>query len=123
MTIKQFEEIECWKLARELTRMVYNLAKGAEFARDFALRDQITRAAGSSMHNIAEGFDAGTNPEFIRFLRFSKRSATEVQSQLYVALDQRYISQEQFDETYEQARLVRAKAGAFIHYLTNNRKP
>lgn len=75
------------------------------------------------MHNIAEGFYSGTNPEFIRFLRFSKRSATEVQSQLYVALDQDYISKEQFDETYEQARLVRAKAGAFIHYLSNNRKP
>lgn len=123
MTIKRFEDIECWKLARELTRMVYTLAKGAEFARDFALRDQITRAAGSSMHNIAEGFDAGTNPEFIRFLRFSKRSSTEVQSQLYVALDQEYITQSQFDDAYEQARLVRAKAGAFIHYLSHNRKP
>lgn len=123
MTIKQFEDIECWKLARKLTQMVYSLAKGTEFSRDYGLRDQITRAVGSTMHNTAEGFDSGSNPEFIRFLRFSKRSATEVQSQLYVALDQGYISQEQFDETYEQARLVGAKAGAFIHYLTNNRKP
>ena len=123
MTIKRFEDIECWKIARDLSRMVYSLAKGTAFARDFGLRDQITRAAGSTMHNIAEGFDAETNPEFIRFLRFSKRSATEVQSQLYVALDQGYISQEQFDDTYEHARLVRAKEGAFIHYLSNNRKP
>ena len=103
--------------------MVYSLARGAEFARDFGLRDQITRASGSSMHNIAEGFDAGTNPEFIRFLRFGKRSATEVQSQLYVALDQQYITRDQFVEAYEQARLVRAKTGAFIHYLESNRKP
>lgn len=123
MTIKRFEDIESWQLARELTRMVYQLTENEKIGRDFGLKDQITRAAGSVMHNIAEGFDAGTNPEFIRFLRFAKRSATEVQSQLYIALDRAYISQDQFDETYEQARLTRAKVGAFINYLSNNRKP
>jgi four helix bundle protein len=123
MTIKRFEDIECWKLARELTRMVYTLTENDRFSRDFGLRDQITRAAGSVMHNIAEGFDAGTNPGFIRFLRYAKRSATEAQSQLYVALDRAYISNDEFERTYEQARLTRSKIGAFVHYLSKNREP
>jgi len=88
MRIDRFEDIEAWQLARELTRKVYDLTKKAKFARDFGLKGQIQDAAGSSMHNIAEGFDSETNPEFVRFLRYAKRSCTEVQSELYVALDQ-----------------------------------
>jgi four helix bundle protein len=80
------KDIEAWQLARELTRKVYGLAKKTKFARDFGLKRQIQDAAGSSMHNIAEGFDSETNPEFIRFLRYAKRSCTEVQSELYPAL-------------------------------------
>jgi len=88
MGIEQFEDIEAWQLARELALKVYALTKNTKFAKDFGLRGQIQDAAGSSMHNIAEGFDSETNPEFIRFLRYAKRSCTEVQSQLYMALDQ-----------------------------------
>ena len=117
MNITQFEDIEAWRLARELTAEVYQLSSVGGFSRDFGLRDQITRAAGSSMHNIAEGYDAESTPEFIRFLRYAKRSCTEVQSELYVALDQSYIDQTQFNKTYELARLTRAKIGAFINYL------
>src|SRR5437588_117680 len=97
MTIRRFEDIEGWQLARELTKRVYAVAMRGAFARDFGLRDQITRASGSAMHNIAEGFDGGSNAEFVKFLRYSQRSCSEVQSQLYVALDQTYISQDEFD--------------------------
>ena len=69
------------------------------------------------MHNIAEGFDAGSNAEFIRFLNYAKRSCTEVQSELYVALDSRHLAQLQFNTLYDQVRLTRAKIGAFIQYL------
>ncbi len=103
MPIRCFEDIEGWQLARELTRQVYAVAHHGEFSRDFGLRDQITRAAGSTMHNIAEGFDGGSNPEFIKFLRYSQRSCSEVQSQLYVALDQGYLTQGEFDAIYAQA--------------------
>ncbi|MBW1862656.1 MAG: four helix bundle protein, partial [Deltaproteobacteria bacterium] len=80
---------------------------------------------GSSMHNIAEGFDSETNVEFIRFLRYAKRSCTEVQSELYVALDEDYISTEEFKDTYEQARRTRAAVRGFINYLRKyeERKP
>ena len=123
MSIRRFEDIEGWQLARELTRLVYGVAMRGAFAKDFGLRDQITRAAGSSMHNIAEGFDGGSNAEFIKYLRYSKRSCSEVQSQLYVALDQAYISQEEFDAIYQQASLTHSKVGGFIRYLLNTPNP
>ena len=87
MKIERFEDIEAWQLARQLTHKVYGLTRKAKFSRDFGLRGQIQDAAGSSMHNIAEGFDSETNPEFVRFLRYAKRSCTEIQSELYVAMD------------------------------------
>lgn len=117
MSIQRFEEIEGWQLARALTNAIYDVATVGEFARDFGLKDQITRAAGSSMHNIAEGFDSGTNPEFVKFLRYAQRSCTEVKSQLYLALDRRYITQTQFDQIYQQADKTHAKIGGFIRYL------
>ena len=117
MTIRKFEEIEGWQLARELTKQVYAIAMVGAFAKDFGLRDQITWAAGSAMHNIAEGFDGGSNAEFAKFLRYSQRSCSEVQSQLYVALDQLCINQEQFETIYEQAAQTHAKVGGFINYL------
>jgi len=93
------------------------MAMRGAFAKDFGLRDQITRASGSAMHNIAEGFDGGSNAEFVKFLRYSQRSCSEVQSQLYVALDQAYISQGEFDSIYKQVALTHAKVGGFIRYL------
>ena len=119
MAIENFEEIETWQLARELTRMIYELTKKDRFARDYGLKDQIQKAAGSSMHNIAEGFDSETHAEFKRFLRYAKRSCTEVQSELYVALDQAYINQIEFTDVYEQARRTRAAVRGFINYLNS----
>ncbi len=78
MKIEHFEDIEVWQLARELTSKVYRLTKKTNFEKDYGLKRQIQEAAGSAMHNIAEGFDSETNAEFIRFLRYAKRSGTEV---------------------------------------------
>jgi len=117
MKIEHFEEIEAWQLARKLTQKVYSLTKHPEFVKDYGLKSQIQEAAGSSMHNIAEGFDSETNAEFIRFLRYAKRSCTEVQSELYVALDQKYISTDEFKDVYEMARQTRAAIRGFINYL------
>lgn len=117
MRIDKFEDIEAWQLARELTQKIYNLTKKSMFARDFGLKSQIQDASGSSMHNVAEGFDSETNREFIRFLRYAKRSCSEVQSELYIALDQNYINQEEFQEVYEHAGRTRAAIRGFIKYL------
>ncbi|MDA3832828.1 MAG: four helix bundle protein [Spirochaetales bacterium] len=117
MRIDRFEDIEAWQLARELTRKVYGLTEKARFARDFGLKGQIQNAAGSSMHNIAEGFDSETTPEFVRFLRYAKRSCTEVQSELYIALDQQYITKAEFQDVYNYAGRTRAAIRGFIKYL------
>ncbi|MEM6884090.1 MAG: four helix bundle protein [Verrucomicrobiota bacterium] len=108
-------------MGRELTRGIYAITKQKGFKEDFGLRDQILRASGSVMHNIAEGFDGGSNAEFIKFLRYSQRSASEVQSQLYVALDQNYVSEIQFKEIYALAEKSKRKVGGFINYLLSSK--
>jgi four helix bundle protein len=122
MPITHFADIEAWQLARELAKQVYSRTRCGDFSKDFGLRDQIQRAAGSAMHNIAEGFDSGSDVEFIRFLRYAQRSCTEVQSELYVALDQKYISDRQFQELFDQASKTRAKIGGFVKYLMSSTK-
>ncbi len=80
MKIERFEDLQCWQKARQLANIIYDLTGHQSFSRDFQLRNQIRDAAGSVMHNIAQGFDSGTDPEFIRFLKIARRSASEVQS-------------------------------------------
>ena len=117
MKIERFEDIEGWQQARLLTRYVYTAAKKTRFARDYGLKDQIQRAAVSSISNSAEGFDSGSNAEFVKFLRYAQRSCTEVQSTLYVALDQEYITQQEFQSVYTQAAKTRSLLGGLIKYL------
>ena len=118
MTIKRFEDLECWKEARKLVKMVYDSINSSErFKKDYRLRDQATSAAVSSMSNIAEGFSRHSNKEFVQFLFISKSSASEVQSIFYVAIDQEYISQEIFQSIYNQAELVSKLDSGLIKYL------
>src|SRR5262245_43610043 len=102
-TVKQFEDLHVWQEAREIVREVYKVTKQRGFIRDFSLKDQITRAAVSSMSNIAEGFERGTRKEFIQLLNVAKGSNGEVRSQLYVALDQQYIDQRTFNKLRDSA--------------------
>ncbi|MBN1869030.1 MAG: four helix bundle protein [Candidatus Omnitrophica bacterium] len=117
MKIQKFEDIEAWKKARELTQSIYKVSSKDKFMKDWTLRDQIRRASISIMSNIAEGFDSGFTSEFARFLNISRRSASEVQSQLYVALDQLYISTAEFNDLYGETEEVRKMITGFIKYL------
>ncbi len=117
MKITRFEDLEAWKAARELTRTVYELSKKGEFSKDFGLKDQIRRAAGSVMHNIAEGFDSGSRLEFQRFLRYANRSCSEVRSQLYVALDQEYLTEAAFNQISEHCTGTSRIIRGLIRYL------
>ncbi len=119
--IVRFEDIEAWKLARELCRGVYRASRTGEWRHDIELRGQTRAAAGSVMHNIAEGFDAETHGEFIRFLRYAKRSCSEVQSELYLALDQKYVVEAEFLALFHQADRARAAIRGFIRYLQRDR--
>ena len=118
--IEQFEDIDAWKKARELAQAVYEVTSVGEFARDFGLRDQIRRAAVSVMSNIAEGFERSGDKEFRQFLSLAKGSAGEVKAQLYVALDARFLSQEQFDQLYSLATETGRLIGGFMRYLTDS---
>ena len=115
--IERFEDIIAWQKARELTRQVYGCSKVGEFARDFGLRDQIQRASVSTMANIAEGFERGGDKEFIQFLSHSKGSSGEVKSHLYVAMDQHYVTDQQFKQLYDQADEVSRLVAGFMGYL------
>lgn len=121
-TIKQFEKLAVWQSARKLVNQVYEITRNSDFARDFALRDQIRKAAISVMSNIAEGFDAGYDGEFIRFLGYSFRSAAEVQSQLYTARDQNYLEKGEFESVYDQAVDVRKQIRGLVAYLTESKR-
>lgn len=111
---RRFEDLAFWQQARELTELIYALTQKDGFAKDYGLKDQIQRAAVSVMSNIAEGFSRGTNVEFLQFLFIAKGSLSEVQSQLYVALDLAYISQDQFRQAYAKADQVAKTMNSFI---------
>mgnify|MGYP001583533982 CR=1 FL=1 len=110
---KSFEELYCWQQARELTNLVYILTKKPEFG-DFSLKDQVCRAAVSIISNIAEGFERGSKEEFLYFLYIAKGSCGEVRSQLYVALDQGFITKQEFDKAVEKCKQVSGLLYKFI---------
>jgi four helix bundle protein len=122
--IEKFEDIKAWQEARVLVGMVY-AAVGADrdFGSDFRFREQIQGAAVSIMSNIAEGFSRRTTKEFVQFLFIAKGSVAEVQSQLYVALDQGYTNQERFKELHSKSDEVARLTSGFIRYLLNKDKP
>ena len=113
---RRFEEVDAWKLGRELTRRVYECTRGREFARDFGLRDQIQRAAVPVTSNIAEGFERRSPAEFARFLLIARGSAGEVRSQLYAALDLGYIDQTTFDDLYRLASRISKATNALARH-------
>ncbi|MEM1043904.1 MAG: four helix bundle protein [Bacteroidota bacterium] len=116
-TLTSFEELESWKTARLLTQTVYNVSRCGDFARDFALRDQMRRASISVMSNIAEGFERGGTKEFINFLSIARGSAGEVRAQLYIALDQAYIDQATFDTLVQQTKEIARTISGLMNCL------
>jgi len=122
MRISRFEDLECWQDARKIVNRVYSVCSFDGFRRDFSLIDQIKRAAISIMANIAEGFSRKGNKEFIQFLFIAKSSAAELQSHLYVALDQRYLTESDFNGLYEDLDKVQRKISNFIKYLNSTLK-
>lgn len=121
--IQRFEELLSWQKARALANFIYDLTEYPKFSKDFRLSAQIQDAGSSVMHTIAEGFDSGTDPEFMRFLRMSRRSASEVQSELYLALDRKYISQVEHQKAYQLADESKKLINGLIAYLRKSSPP
>jgi four helix bundle protein len=116
-TLLRFEDVEAWQKARELTKEIYACSGNGDFSKDFGLRDQIRRASVSIMANIAEGFDRGGTKELSNFLSIAKGSVGEVEAQLYVALDQEYISNEQFENLFAMTSSTKKLISGFMNYL------
>ncbi len=120
VSITKFEDLIAWQEARALVKSVYKITSDGTFAKDFGMRDQIQRAAVSVMTNIAEGFDCESTAEFARFLGIARRSAVEVQSLLYAALDVEHTGQDVFKSHYEQARKCKALIGGLKQSILKN---
>jgi len=118
--IECFEDIEAWQLARETTKLIYDISSTGYFAKDFPLRDQIRRSSVSVMSNIAEGFERNGDREFVNFLSIAKGSCGEARSQLYVALDQRYVTDEQFQTVYSSLTETGKRISGFMKYLNQS---
>ncbi len=117
MKTKTFEDLQVWQDSREFVKSIYELTSSNNFAKDYGLKDQIQRAAVSIMNNIAEGFERNNNKVFVVFLKYSKGSAGEIRSMLYIALDLKYISQSTFDEYYSNVIKIITQISNFIKYL------
>jgi len=116
-TINNFEELRVWQKARILCQEIYEIIEKEKFCKDYKLKDQINGSSGSVMDNIAEGFGRQGNNEFINFLTISNRSVLEVKSQLYRALDRKYITPEKFDELEKLIEEISKMIAALIIYL------
>jgi four helix bundle protein len=119
MKSKTFEDLKVWQDSRDFVKSIYELTSSNNFAKDYGLKDQIQRAAVSIMNNIAEGFERNNNKEFIIFLKYSKGSAGEIRSMLYVALDLNYITKSTFDDFYKNVIEIITQISNFIKYLKN----
>lgn len=131
-TILKFEELEIWKQARVLSLKIFHFTQKESFAKEYKLKEQIKSSAGSVMDNIAEGFERASRLEFVNFLSIAKGSCGEVKSQLCRVLDQKFITESEFNEVYTQYKGLSAGIAAFMNYLNKsgirgqkfrNRKP
>ena len=120
MKVDRFEDLDAWKVARELSNLIYAFGRETGFAKDYGFKDQIQRAAVSVMNNIAEGFERGSNKDFAKFLFIARASTGEVRSMLYLALDQKYITDDQFNEAYNLCVRESQLCWGLIRHLQKN---
>ena len=120
VNIKRFEDLEIWQDARQLCRIIFTITSAAPFCNDFKFRDQIRASGGSTMDNIAEGFDRGGNKEFHQFLSVVRGSAGEVRSQTYRAYDWKYIDEEVFNDLLERTDSLSRKTYNLMQHLKNS---
>lgn len=121
-TVKRFEDLRVWQSARVLVNLIYRASNNSPFDRDYGLKDQIRRFAISVMSNIAEGFGTGSDPEFVKFLGYARRSACEAESQAFIALDQQYLDRAGFQEIYSMAVGIERQINSLVSYLTKSRR-
>jgi len=118
--ITRFEDLEVWKLGREIHKEIYEIT--LNFGNQYDIINQMRSSLGSILDNIAEGFHRDGNKEFIQFLSISKGSAGELSSQLYRSLDRKLIDEMYFNELNAKVLLNINKIGSLMNYLKNSEK-
>lgn len=118
--VNRFEELDVWRKARAFAKHIHETSSQGTFAKDYSLKDQINRSAGSIMDNIAEGFERGGNKEFIQFLFIAKGSAGEARSQLARCFDKVHINEEEFDLLNSKVLEISSQLSGFISYLKSS---
>ena len=116
-TVNQFEDLEIWKKARIICKVIFEIAEKSELKRDYKLYNQINGSSGSVMDNIAEGFERNGNKEFYQFLSIAKASCGETRSQLYRVFDRNYVTENEFDKLKDQLLELNRMIGGFMNYL------
>lgn len=119
-TVTRFEDLKVWKLSRKIVSEIYEVTGKGDFKKDFALRDQIRRSAIGILSNIAEGFESGSDAQFARYLKIAKGSAGECRAQPYIALDQNYISKEEFEDIKKELITNAKQVTRLINYLNGS---
>jgi len=117
MSFSKFEDIEAWQESRALNILINEICKRSNVKKDVGFVDQIQRACLSIMSNIAEGNDSQSDIDFAKYLGYAKRSATEIKSQMYYALDKDYISQNEFNDLSNRADKISSQLAKLIRYL------
>ena len=116
-TIKRFEELEVWKAGMELCSSIYALTNSELFSKDFGLKDQIRRSSISVPSNISEGFERDSKKQFLYFLVIAKGSCGELRTQLKIASNLKYISEQEYDKLNMECLSVSKQLAGFITYL------
>lgn len=119
MPVTRFEDLQCWKNAKALAAELYQISNNGEFGKDYGFKDQVRRAAVSIASNIAEGKERETVAEFIRYLYIAKGSAGELKTQLLIAQDIGYVSQERAQDLRMKVEALSAMLGALIKKMKN----
>jgi four helix bundle protein len=118
---RTFEDVKAWQIGREFRKKIYEITKRFPKSELYCLLSQIRRAAVSITSNIAEGYGRYSFQENTQFCRISRGSVNEVLDQLYVALDEKYITQEEFDNLYKLGREVEHAINGYINFLNSQK--
>jgi four helix bundle protein len=121
-SLKSFEDLDCWKAGTEVRRFIMTIVKKFPLEEKYSLTNDMTRAARSVTHNIAEGFGRFHFQENIQFCRQSRGSLQELLDQLITAVDESYISKEDFNVGKQHIDKALALLNGYINYLSRAKK-